>query len=209
MAPAENPTENVPPAAPPSAPPPSNSTSATASTAGARFTPATITIAPGGSVTWQIVEATHNVTFGSAKPQGGDVPDTAPGTSVTRVFPALGTYSYQCTRHSGMVGQVLVQNGTATPVPPPPPPSPSGITITVTATAFLPEEIEITPGTTVTWQFNATNNVTFDDLRPPGGDIPDTANGTRVSRTFPELGDYDYRSSHNREMKGRIRVRRD
>jgi len=59
-------------------------------------------------VTWQISGARHNVTFSGAAPTGGNIPDTESG-SVTRTFPTAGTYNYQCTRHSGMTGSVVVQ----------------------------------------------------------------------------------------------------
>ncbi|HEX8276569.1 MAG TPA: plastocyanin/azurin family copper-binding protein [Longimicrobiaceae bacterium] len=93
-------------AAPP--PPPSGSTT-TVTTPGTSFSPATVTIARGGTVTWQISGATHNVTFGGAAPPGGSVPDTRPGNSAQRTFPTAGSYPYTCTRHSGMSGQVVVQ----------------------------------------------------------------------------------------------------
>jgi plastocyanin len=78
----------------------------------------------------------------------------------------------------------------------------------VTATAFSPEEVEVAPGSTVAWEFTgATNNVTFKDDQPPGGNVPDSAPGSRVTRTFPTAGDYDYTSTLHKDMKGRIRVR--
>ncbi|HVG45002.1 MAG TPA: Ig-like domain-containing protein [Longimicrobium sp.] len=93
--------------APPPPPPPTPSVTVT--TPGTSFSPQTVTIAPGGSVTWQISGATHNVTFGGAAPTGGNVPDTNSGGSATRTFSTAGTYDYQCTRHSGMTGRVVVQ----------------------------------------------------------------------------------------------------
>jgi plastocyanin len=59
-------------------------------------------------VTWNISGATHNVTFNGAAPTGGNIPDTRSG-SVARTFPTAGTFGYQCTRHGGMTGQVVVQ----------------------------------------------------------------------------------------------------
>jgi plastocyanin len=92
----------------PPPPPPDNPSTATVSTPGESFSPQTVTIAAGGSVTWNISGATHNVTFNGAAPTGGNIPDTR-GASATRTFPTAGTYSYQCTRHDGMTGQVVVQ----------------------------------------------------------------------------------------------------
>jgi plastocyanin len=94
-------------------PPPANPapSTATVTTPGTSFSPATVTIAAGGTVTWQFTGSTrHNVTFtGSAPPPGGNVPDTDAGGSAQRQFPAAGTYTYSCTRHSGMNGTVVVQ----------------------------------------------------------------------------------------------------
>jgi plastocyanin len=95
-------------APPPTTPPPSGST-ATVTTPNATFSPSDITIAAGGSVTWQFSEARHNVTFQGTAPTGGNVPDQDPGTSASRTFPLAGTYNYSCTRHSGMTGRVIVQ----------------------------------------------------------------------------------------------------
>lgn len=82
---------------------------ATVSTPGESFAPPSVTIAPGGAVTWQFSGARHNVTFTGAAPTGGNIPDTEPGRSVSRSFPAAGTYDYTCTRHGGMNGRVVVQ----------------------------------------------------------------------------------------------------
>jgi plastocyanin len=83
---------------------------ATVTTPGESFSPATVTIGAGGTVTWQFIGSTrHNVTFSGAAPTGGNVPDSNAGTSAQRTFPTAGTYSYQCTRHSGMTGTVVVQ----------------------------------------------------------------------------------------------------
>ena len=60
----------------------------------------------------------------------------------------------------------------------------------------------------MTWQFSgATHNVTFKDIAPPGGNIPNSAPGTSASRTFNVEGDYDYFCTIHDGMKGRIRVR--
>lgn len=90
--------------------PPAAPTTATVTTPGTSFSPANVTIAAGGSVTWQITGSTrHNVTFSGTAPAGGSIPDTDAGGSASRTFSAAGTYSYSCTRHSGMNGTVVVQ----------------------------------------------------------------------------------------------------
>ena len=192
---------NVTAAAPP--PPGGGNTTATVTTSGNDFSPQAVTIIPGGSVTWQISGNTHNVTFGVNKPTGGDVPNTNSGGSATRVFPAAGTYPYQCTLHSNMAGSVLVQSGGGGNVPQTP-----AAVINVTATGFSPDDVRIAPGETVLWVFSGvSNNVIFDDIQPTGGNIPITQPGASVARTFPVAGDYDYRSTRGGDLKGRIRVR--
>lgn len=184
-----------------------SATNTTVTTPNETFSPRVVNIAAGSTVTWQFSGARHNVTFGSLKPTGGDIPDIDAGNAVARTFPGAGTYDYQCTRHSGMTGQVIVGGGGAV-APPAVPPSNPGSIVQATPGAFTPERLEITPGGTVTWEFSGgTFGIVFEDEAPPGGNIPDAAPGTRVSRTFPNAGDYDYYSSKNRDVKGRIRVR--
>ena len=72
------------------------------------FSPASVTIVSGESVTWQFSGSRHNVTFRAAQPTGGSIPDTE-GGAVSRTFVAAGTYPYDCTRHTGMSGTVTVQ----------------------------------------------------------------------------------------------------
>lgn len=78
-----------------------------AATADQRFDPGTVTITAGGTVTWAFA-IQHNVTFNTAAPPGGNIPNTSSG-NVSRSFPTAGTYDYHCTLHSGMNGQVVVQ----------------------------------------------------------------------------------------------------
>ncbi len=84
--------------------PSSASVTATANNA---FSPATVTIAPGGTVTWTFA-ALHNVTFTSSEPPGGDISDRDSG-SASRTFPTAGAFPYTCTLHAGMNGTVNVQ----------------------------------------------------------------------------------------------------
>ena len=262
----------------------------TVTTPNQTFSPSTVTITSGGSVLWQFSGATHNVTFSGPGPAGGNIPDTQPGNAVARAFTTPGTYAYQCTRHNGMTGTVVVQGGaggrtftslsltpaapavavgattqlTATPLDENGTPmtglpaatfassapatgsvtpaglvtgvapgtatitasltasgvthtatatvtvtqgQPGGVTIATTGNAFTPNDVTVAPGTTVTWQFSeTTHNVTFTRLMPPGGNIPGTAPGNNVSRTFMMAGDYDYECTLHGNMKGRIRV---
>jgi plastocyanin len=81
-------------------------------TVGTAFVPASVTVALGDSVSWIFAGATHNVTFTTpSKPVGDNIANTAPGITVSRTFTAAGVYAYECTIHSGMTGQVVVQSG--------------------------------------------------------------------------------------------------
>lgn len=106
-----NPATPSAPPAPPAAPPaaPGVPSPIVISTAGSRFNPATVTLQGGGAVTWQFSGATHNVTFEDIAPPGGNIPNSAPGTSASRTFTGEGDYDYFCTIHDGMKGRIRVR----------------------------------------------------------------------------------------------------
>ena len=72
------------------------------------FSPATIRIAPGGTVTWDNVSREHTVTG-----DGFDSGVFGAGERYQRRFPNVGTFAYQCLIHSEMQGQVVVGDGPA------------------------------------------------------------------------------------------------
>lgn len=76
-----------------------------------------------------------------------------------------------------------------------------------TANQFTPEEVSIAPGGTVTWEFSSAMGITFKDRAPAGGNISASPVGSKVSRTFDAAGDYDYYSSLDKDIKGRVRVK--
>ena len=72
-----------------------------------KFTPTTITVAPGTTVTWVNHEdATHTVTADDKSFDSGKL-DT--GKTFTHTFETAGTYPYHCEIHYGMTGQVVVK----------------------------------------------------------------------------------------------------
>jgi len=103
-------------------PPPPACPANTICMAGAAFyttpatTPTSVTVAVGAPVTWlNNAGVFHNVTFGNpfaARPVGtggsGNIAEHASGSN-QRQYDAAGTYSFECTRHLGMVGTVVVQ----------------------------------------------------------------------------------------------------
>jgi len=126
-------------------------------TVGVTFSPASLTIPVGDSVTWRIEGAVHNVTFSGAVPAGGNIPDQPIGAVISRMFSSAGTYPYECTIHSGMNGEVVVTSGaplvySALVVSPSTPSLDVGQSLTVTATP-VDQHGSALPGLpTATWQ---------------------------------------------------------
>lgn len=74
-----------------------------------RFSPANVTIAKGGTVTWTNGSGLqHNVTFSAAGGVPSNVPNHQSGTNA-RTFNTAGAFAYACTNHSNMVGTVNVK----------------------------------------------------------------------------------------------------
>jgi plastocyanin len=100
---------------------PSNSTPGTPSTpstpgvnevfatTGNVFTPSTLTVARGTTVTFTFQATTHNVIFAGVAGAPANIPNTA-NSGVQRLFSTAGTFGYDCSLHSGMTGTVIVNN---------------------------------------------------------------------------------------------------
>lgn len=72
------------------------------------MSPSTLRVAPGTTVTWKNVDpVVHNL---FALGWGHGVVEA--GASVSQTFADPGTYAYACTLHPGMVGAVVVGDGT-------------------------------------------------------------------------------------------------
>jgi plastocyanin len=103
-------------------PPPPPPSTATVSTPSQTFSPDSVRIAAGGTVTWNI-DGLHNVVFVNATPFSGNTSARSgnPGAlpTVTGTFPTPGTYLYYCEPHgsgstnppsvSGMKGKIVVE----------------------------------------------------------------------------------------------------
>lgn len=72
------------------------------------FTPNRVAISRGGQVTWTFGVTIHNVTFGGTAGAPANINNTS-GSQDSRSFPSAGNFSYTCTLHSGMNGQVIVR----------------------------------------------------------------------------------------------------
>jgi quinohemoprotein ethanol dehydrogenase len=72
-----------------------------------RFFPNRVQVPPGTTVTWMNVGATiHTATDSKGAFDTGDVPG---GANATFTFNTAGTYTFACTPHPWMIGQVIVQ----------------------------------------------------------------------------------------------------
>ena len=83
------------------------------------FSPVSVTVAIGGTVTWKNNDSMpHDVTSTSGAFRS---PTLNPGQSFTFTFTKAGSYGYFCTFHGGMSGTVVVPTASgATPAPTPP-----------------------------------------------------------------------------------------
>ena len=73
------------------------------------FTPNKVAIAQGGQVTWTFGGVEHTVSFTSASGAPSGILSGGYSSSHSRTFPTPGNYSYVCTIHAGMSGQVIVR----------------------------------------------------------------------------------------------------
>ncbi|HEX7242563.1 MAG TPA: hypothetical protein VF263_19900 [Longimicrobiaceae bacterium] len=97
-----NPPDNNPPTTPGT---PVASASVTAG-ANDEFTPRSVDLRLGGTVTWSFGARAHEVGFqGTGAP--ADIPTTT-GAQVSRTFGTAGTFNYSCSLHPGMNGTIRV-----------------------------------------------------------------------------------------------------
>jgi plastocyanin len=73
-----------------------------------QFSPRTVTIARGGTVTWAFASTIHNVVFGSTAGAPQNIGNSS-NASVARTFNTAGTFDYDCSLHAGMTGTVSVR----------------------------------------------------------------------------------------------------
>jgi plastocyanin len=79
-----------------------------------QFSPATLTVAVGTTVTWKGVSGSHTVTSDAGAPMAFDQPISQGGT-VTVTFTVAGTYHYHCSIHPSMHGAIVVSAPSSTP----------------------------------------------------------------------------------------------
>lgn len=72
------------------------------------YKPKTISVAPGGSVTWKFGDSTHTVTSDPDQTVKFNSGDKDPGATYVHVFTKRGSFAYHCTIHPFMHGRVNV-----------------------------------------------------------------------------------------------------
>jgi plastocyanin len=100
---------------------------------GLAYTPATLTIAVGDTVTWM----NNDVQAHTATASGGafDSGTMNPGQSFSFTFTAAGSFAYTCSFHAEMTGTITVQAAAAPTTTPAQSAAPAGPAATSTATA--------------------------------------------------------------------------
>jgi plastocyanin len=103
------------------------------------WSPDSVTIQVGDSVTWTNAQGFHNVLLGDSRlNQPGFPEDASWNPPPTRTFTEPGSFTFVCEVHPGMTGTVNVQGGEPTPTPTP----------TATPTPAVPPPGSAPPDTT-------------------------------------------------------------
>lgn len=87
-------------------PPPTTTTGSNVAISNMNFTPSSLTVKAGTTVTWVNNDnITHTVTADDGSFTSGDLKY---GNSYSHTFSTAGTYAYHCKYHSSMTGSVIV-----------------------------------------------------------------------------------------------------
>ncbi len=183
------------------------------------FTPASLTVTEGATVTWSNTGAApHTVTATGGSFDSGVL---FAGDTYTRTFATAGTYNYLCTLHPEMTATVVVtgSDGTAPPPAPDPEPPPGGDPaepgqpatapppggIAVVDNAFSPSSRTITTGTRLVW--SNTGALPHTVTSSAGGfDSGILLPGSSYAHTFTQPGTFPYVCTIHPGMTGTITV---
>lgn len=193
------------------------SSTATVTMAGRQFSPATVTIAAGGRVSFVNNDDDRHTATGD----GFDTGVLQPGSRSAQAFPRAGTFGYLCQIHPDMRGTVRVVDSTGTaptaaprPRTPAPAPAPTAPPVGGAAGAALvrlvdfamsPRTLDVTVGTRVTFRNDgaAVHTATASDGTFDSGLL---SPAQRFTWTFATPGTYGFLCSLHPRMTGTIRV---
>lgn len=196
---------------PPQPPPPPASGDVTIFDNG--YTPATMTITPGSTVTWvNTGSLPHTATDTARRFDSGILMS---GNTYTRTFPSEGTFNYICTIHPEMTATITVSGGGGSVPPPPDPgpepppeagtsPPPSGA-IKIVDNAFSPANKTVPVGTLLTWANTGALPHTVTD-RARSFDSGLLLPGATYSKRFTTAGTFNYICTLHPEMTATITV---
>jgi len=160
---------------------------------GLTFSPGTLTVPSGTTVTWVNNEAvTHTVTSDSTLFDSGNM---VKGNTFSYTFSTAGTFAYHCKYHSNMTGKIIVQGGS----------NQAPNTVLISGFAFVPATLTIKAGTSVTWTnkdaalHTATSTTTAFD----SGDL---AQNKSFTFKFTAAGTFPYICLYHTNMTGQIIV---
>lgn len=181
------------------------------------FTPATLSVAVGSTVTWSNTGSLpHTVTDGAGAFDSGVL--MASGT-YRRTFTTSGTYLYFCSLHPEMKGTILVADATGNA----PPPAPvvndnTGTTPGATTSApavksdvkivdngYRPQKISVAAGSTITWSNTGSLPHTV-SARDGAFDSGILMSGDGYRRTFGQPGSFEYFCTIHPGMVGTVVV---
>ncbi len=190
--------------------------------AGGQFSPTTVTVGVGATVTWSNDDGSkHTVTADNASFDSGTL---NAGATFVHTFAQAGTYTYGCDFHGGMRGTVIVIAAVGSPasVPTPPAaPTPAPVapaapsvtpapgsaatneSVSIAGSLFSPSSITVNVGSSVTWaNIDAvTHTVTADDQSFNSGLMK---KATSWSRSFATAGTFAYFCEIHPEMVGTV-----
>ena len=203
----------APPPTTPPPPPPPPSTPGSVSIFDNGYTPASITVTEGSTVTWTNTGAApHTATDRSGRFDSGFLMN---GEAFSQTFSTAGTYEYFCTIHPEMVATITVTGagGEAPPPPPPPPADPAPPApvaaapgdVEIVDNAFRPASRQVSVGTTLVWTNTGALPHTVTD-RAARFDSGLLMSGDSYRRTFDAPGTFEYFCTLHPEMVGSIVV---